>query len=387
MPVIDYYRIVGPILDLFPPEPSQRFVLALIRLGLLPPERPVHSAALRVCAAGLDVPNPLGLAAGFDKDAETHTHIFRLGFGFVEFGTVTPEPQDPNPGERLFRLQKDKAAINRFGFPSAGVGVVAKRLRRIRVGLSHSSQLVGANIGPNRSSSDWIVDYELCLGRLYDVADYFVANVSSPNTPALRQLQYGSDFARLADRLANARARMLKQRKPIFFKIAPDLSVAELQHIIHATSNAGIDGLVVGNTTLDRPATLKSVDKDKEGGLSGAPIFDASTRMLSLAYQESGGKLTLIGVGGIFSVDDLYTKIRAGASLCQIYTCLYYRGPHVVPTLLEGLQHRLARDGYKSVGEAVGTLVASDRPLPREGRSVGSDQAQSILARRRQAVA
>jgi dihydroorotate dehydrogenase len=349
--VFDYYRAVGPILSHLDPETAQRLTLQILRAGLLLPEQKIHSSVLQTQAAGLNFDNPLGIAAGLDKDAVTRSVLFRLGVSAVELGTITPLPQMPNEGKRLFRLPEYEAVINRFGFPSDGLEVVAARLKKNFPGLGNPARRIGVNIGPNRNSSDRVSDYSICLRRLYGFADYVVANVSSPNTPALRQLQRGTGFSRLAEQLATVRSKLGGQRRPIFFKISPDISHSELRHIVIETKRNEIDGLVIGNTTIGRPVEGAPI----EGGLSGRPLFDMSTKVLAQAYEESDGELTLVGAGGIFDADDLYRKIRAGASFCQIYTCLYYRGPHVVPTILKGLRDLLVRDGYKNISEAVGS--------------------------------
>jgi len=381
--MIDYYKIVGPILTRLPPENAQWLMLQFLRVGALPPERKVRSEALRTDIAGVKLVNPLGIAAGFDKDAITGSTLFRLGVGFVEFGTVTPQPQRGNVSPLLFRLPEDSAAINRFGFPSEGSEIIARRLEAYFLRPRRPDKVVGANIGPNSNSANRVDDYEKCLGRLYEVADYFVANVSSPNTPALRELQYGAEFARLAERLSICREGFgSAKRKPLFFKIAPELSVTEIQHVVRICLETGIDGLVVGNTTSERPASLVSDNKRQAGGLSGKPIFQQSTEMLSRVFQASAGKLTLIGVGGIFSAQDLYDKIRAGASACQIYTALYYRGPHLVPTLLDGLGALLARDGYKNVRQAVGAAHFAERVKPSPKREVENQRMRSRAADR-----
>lgn len=383
--MIDYYKIVGPILKFFPAETAQRIAINSIRLGLLLPETKIRNPALETVVEGLKFPNPLGLAAGFDKDAETGSRLFKLGFGSVEYGTVTPEHQLANPGSKLFRLEEDEAAINRFGFPSEGLSKFACRLEHAFL-TRRRPGVVGVNIGPNRHSADPVRDYELCFARLYDVADYLVANISSPNTPALRELQYGSRFAMLVERLANLRERQTIKRKPLFFKIAPELTSTEVRHMVVTALSAGADGFVVGNTTTERPKSLRSPSRTYEGGLSGKPLFSSSTALLRQIFQESGGRLTLVGVGGIFNAENLYEKIRAGASFCQIYTCLYYKGPHVVPTLLQGLCKLLARDGFNNVSEAVGAehfsqtrhptqRIPNGRPVP-----IGGLQPKSAVA-------
>jgi dihydroorotate dehydrogenase len=297
--------------------------------------------------AGLKLPNPVGLAPGFDKNAEVAGAMLAAGFGFVECGTVTPQPQAGNPRPRLFRLTEDRAVINRMGFNNVGLERFAGNLRRPHAGV------VGANIGANKDSADRIGDYVTGLTRLWGLADYFTVNVSSPNTPGLRALQTGEALAELLGRIAEARAHLVGAA-PIFLKVAPDLEEHEVDEIADAAALSRFDGIVVGNTTLSRPAGLGSRWRGEAGGLSGAPLMTLSTRVLGQFHAAVRGRLALIGAGGIASGADAYAKIRAGASAVQIYSNLVFEGPGLVTRIRRDLAARLQADGFAGVAEAVG---------------------------------
>lgn len=298
---------------------------------------------------GLDFPNPVGLAAGFDKNAEAPDAMLRLGFGYVETGTVTPLPQAGNPRPRIFRLSEDAAIINRLGFNNHGLDAFKRRLlaRRGRPGI------VGANIGANRDSADRTGDYLICFAALAGLADYFTINVSSPNTPGLRDLQQADALQTLLQKLLAVRATS-PVKPPLLLKIAPDLGPHELREVVETALAAGIDGLIIANTTLNGREGLKSRYAHEQGGLSGRPLYPASTTILRDAYRISGGKLPLIGVGGIASGRDAYGKIRAGASLVQLYTAMTFAGPGLVRTIAIELAELLAKDGFANVAGAVG---------------------------------
>jgi dihydroorotate dehydrogenase len=338
-------------LHLLPPEAAHRLAIWALRHGPVP-RRPADawpSLATSVC--GLRLANPLGLAAGFDKNAEGLPGLARMGFGFVEIGTVTPKPQPGNPKPRIFRLPRDQALINRLGFNSEGLDRVRARLAQRRSGWG----VVGANIGANRDAPDPIEDYLTCLYALYPLVDYVAVNISSPNTPGLRRLQHGSHLDALLAALIAARGELAKgPSKPILLKIAPDLEAGEERALVEAALAAGIDALIVANTTLAR-ASLVGRHRQEAGGLSGAPLLAPSTAQLRRIWRLTGGRLPLIGVGGIFSGADAYAKIRAGASALQLYTALIYRGPGVVPQLLDELAALLARDGHARLATAVGS--------------------------------
>jgi dihydroorotate dehydrogenase len=302
---------------------------------------PADDPRLAVRAFGLLFPNPIGLAAGFDKNAEAVGPILRLGFGFTEIGTVTPRPQPGNPRPRLFRLMADEAVINRFGFNSEGHASAHARLAK-----RAQSRIVGVNIGANKDSADRIADYVAGIKAFADVASYFTVNVSSPNTPGLRDLQQAQALDDLLSRVLEARdaAAALFPRRPVILKIAPDLTLAELDDIIKVARKRGIDGLIVSNTTISRPETLREKALVQEqGGLSGRPLFALSTQCLAAAYQRVEGQFPLIGTGGIDSAQAAIAKIEAGASLVQLYSALVFKGPSLVGEIKRGLLTRLAQ--------------------------------------------
>jgi dihydroorotate dehydrogenase len=336
------------LLRLLPPETAHRLSLRLLAwapralVGTSRPDDPILASR----AFGLDFPNPVGLAAGYDKNAEAFGPAMRLGFGFVEIGSVTPRPQAGNPQPRLFRLTEDRAVINRMGFNNDGLAAVAARLARRKAG-----GIIGANLGKNKDSADAAADYAAGVRALGPHADYLVINVSSPNTPGLRALQGRKPLAALIAAVREARGAA---RPPLLLKIAPDLTEADKQDIAEVALASGLDGLIVSNTTIARPADLRGAAKAETGGLSGRPLFAPSTAVLSDMYRLTGGKLPLIGVGGIGSAADAYAKIRAGASLLQIYTALVYEGPGLVERIKQGLAAKLRADGFTSIAQAVG---------------------------------
>ena len=332
-----------------PPETAHRATLGLVRLAApFLPAPPADDPRLAVEALGLRFANPIGLAAGFDKNAEAPDAMLKFGFGFVECGTVTPRPQDGNPRPRLFRLAEDRAVVNRMGFNNEGMESVAARLSaRQRRGI------VGINIGANKTSEDRIADYRTGFARLAPFADYVAVNISSPNTPGLRGLQNRDELERLLAMLTEERARH-GWPVPLVLKIAPDLDDGALDDIAAVTLASGIEGLIVSNTTIARPPTLKSVHAKETGGLSGAPLFAPSTDVLKKMRMRVGTKLVLIGVGGIGSGAEAYAKIRAGASLVQLYTALVYQGAGLVARIKRDLVQCLEHDGLRTLAEAVG---------------------------------
>jgi dihydroorotate dehydrogenase len=298
--------------------------------------------------AGLGFPNPVGLAAGLDKNGEAIDGLFALGFGSVEIGTLTPRPQAGNPQPRLFRLRRDRAVINRMGFNNDGLEAALPRaLSAERRGP------LGINVGANKDAADRIADYAWGVAEAAKVADYVTINISSPNTPGLRDLQHGAALAELLAAADEARRAPIR-RPPLFLKVAPDLEPAEIDAIVRAAIAHGIDALIVGNTTVRRPVNLHSPYRGEAGGLSGAPLRPLAREALAHFRSASGGALPLIAVGGIDSAAEAYARIRAGASLVQIYTALVYRGPGLPRKIVRGLARLLARDGFASVAEAVG---------------------------------
>ena len=339
-------RLGLPILRSLDPERAHGLALTALRLGLGPRGGPVTSPRLRQTLAGLDLPNPVGLAAGFDKNAEALAALARTGFGFLEVGAATPRPQPGNPRPRLFRLTEDRAAINRFGFNNDGAEAIARRLAARPRG-----SVVGLNLGANKDSADRAADYAAVLKVCGPQVDFATVNVSSPNTEALRDLQGKAALSALLAGVREANETMAKPI-PVFLKIAPDLSEQELADIAEVAGAAGLAGIIATNTTLDR-AGLKSASCNEKGGLSGAPLFEKSTRVL--ARLSTLTALPLIGVGGIGSAEDAYAKIRAGASAVQLYTALVYEGISLAGRIAEGLDALLQRDGFSTVAEAVGT--------------------------------
>jgi len=354
-----------PLLRWFDPEDAHR--LAIQGLKFLPPARPrSDDPKLAVRAFGLNFPNPIGMAAGFDKNAEVADALLRLGFGFVEIGTVTPKPQDGNPRPRLFRLERDEAVINRLGFNSDGAEMVLRRL----AARAHLGGLVGVNVGANKESADRTDDYVRLIETFAPVASYFTVNVSSPNTPGLRNLQRASALDDLLARVIEARERVRKHAgdSPVLLKIAPDLSLPELDDVVHIARSRRVDGMIVGNTTLGRPSTLREQTRAKEaGGLSGRPLFRLSTRMVAETYVRVEGAFPLIGVGGIDSGGGALTKIRAGASLIQLYSSLVYKGLGLIEEIKRDLSSTLLRTGRDQLSEIVGadaaTITAEDWPV------------------------
>jgi dihydroorotate dehydrogenase len=354
-----------PLLRWFDPEDAHR--LAIQGLRLLPPVRPrPDDPKLAVRAFGLNFPNPIGMAAGFDKSAEVPDALLRLGFGFVEIGSVTPKPQAGNPRPRLFRLERDEAVINRMGFNNDGAEAVLRRL----AGRAHLTGIVGVNVGANKDTSDRVADYVKLIETFAPVASYFTVNVSSPNTPGLRNLQQAAALDDLLAKVIDARERVQKNAgdSPVLLKVAPDLSLTELDDVVHIARSRRVDGMIVGNTTLARPSTLREANRAKEqGGLSGRPLFRLSTRMVAETYVRAEGAFPLIGVGGIDTGGAALTKIRAGASLIQLYSSLIYKGLGLVDDIKNDLASTLLRTGRDSLSEIVGadaaTITAEDWPV------------------------
>jgi dihydroorotate dehydrogenase len=345
----DLFWLVRPLLRALPPETAHALTLTALAAGLAGRSPRPDPPMLRQHLWGLDFANPVGIAAGFDKDARVPDALLRLGFGFVEVGTVTPRPQPGNPQPRVFRLDADAALINRLGFNSSGLDTVVARLRA-RAGRGG---IVGINVGRNRDSSDAEADYAEGVRRGAPVADYLVVNVSSPNTPGLRDLQAAASLKALLRQLIAAREQA-GRHPPLLLKIAPDLGAEERADIAAVALASGIDGIIVANTTVARPSTLQSPGAAEAGGLSGRPLFDPSTEVLRDMYRLTEGRLPLVGVGGIASAADAYAKIRAGASLVQLYTGLVFAGPALLGRIKTGLTELLHRDGIGSVADAIG---------------------------------
>lgn len=354
---------MGPALRLIDPETSHQIGVQVSKWGLLPKETRPDPPSLATRVWNRDFANPLGLAAGYDKHAEIIEANLGLGFGLVEIGSVTPKPQPGNPAPRVFRLKELKAVINRYGFNSLGADAVQDNLvmweKRAREEPSVRTGLLGVNLGKNKNSKDAATDYMIGMTKLASFADYLVINVSSPNTPGLRALQGRKELGDLVSAVKLTRDRMRwgpRGPPPLLVKIAPDLTDADKKDIAAVVAAHKVDGLIISNTTITRPPEVAQYPESNEaGGLSGPPLMELSTQVLADMYRLTGkGKVPLIGCGGISTGDDAYRKIRAGASLVQIYTVLAYEGPAVVPAIKARLAELLERDGFKCVADAVG---------------------------------
>ena len=320
--------------------------LTIRALKLLPPRRPPDfPSSLRMRVAGIDFPTPVGLAAGFDKDAEVPEQMLSLGFGFVEVGTLTPRAQEGNPKPRLFRLRRDRAVINRLGFNNRGQASAYGRLRD----LTYWPGIIGVNVGANKDSADRIADYVSGVRAMAPVARYLTINISSPNTPDLRGLQ---DAGALDELLAAVRE--VGAKVPIFLKVAPDVDERDPERIVRAAIDHGIDAIIVSNTTVSRPS-MKSRHANESGGLSGQPLKPLALEALRRFRRASGGEMVLIGAGGIATADDAWERIRAGASLVQLYSAMVYDGPGIARRIGLGLARLLKREGFANIAEAVGT--------------------------------
>ena len=356
--MIDLYGLARPFIFSLDPEKAHGASVRALAAGLVPACPADTDPRLRVELFGLTFPNPVGLAAGYDKNGEVPDDVLRLGFGFTEVGTVTPRPQDGNPKPRMFRLVADQGVINRLGFNNAGHAALRERLvaRRGRPGI------VGVNIGANKDSDDRIADYVAGIRAFADLAAYFTVNVSSPNTPGLRDLQARAALAELLGRVLAERDAIAAdggRRVPVLLKIAPDIDDAGLDDIAAEALDRAVDGLIVSNTTLARDG-LRDVAKAKEaGGLSGRPLFRRSTIVLAKMRKRVGARLPIVGVGGIDSGEAAFTKIAAGADLVQLYSGMVYGGPGLPGRILGHLSRRLAREGVASIREVVGTAVDS----------------------------
>jgi dihydroorotate dehydrogenase len=350
--------LARPLLFVLDPERAHRLAIkALAALNGLPLPRPQpDDPRLAVSAFGLNFPNPLGLAAGFDKNGEVVDPILSLGFGFTEVGTVTPLPQPGNPAPRLFRLTRDKAVINRLGFPGTGYAMVHARL----ITRAQMPGIVGINIGANKDSRDRVDDYVRGIAAFADVASYFTINISSPNTPGLRDLQEARALDDLLARVLGARDEQGHKfgRKSVLLKIAPDLTLAELDSIISCARVRKIDGLIVSNTTVSRPASLRGPAAREAGGLSGRPLFELSTLMLAAAYQRAENQFPLIGVGGIDSAETALAKIEAGASLVQLLTSFVFERLALASDIKSGLIRLLEQKSYSQISAATGVSAA-----------------------------
>jgi dihydroorotate dehydrogenase len=347
------YSLLRPLLGLVSPETAHQLAIKALRSGLVRGEPGDDPPELATRVWGLSFRNPVGLAAGFDKDAEVIDAALALGFGFTEAGTVTPQPQPGNSGTRLWRLDEDEAVINRFGFNSRGLAAFVTRFRA----RDRSRGIAGANVGKNRESEDASADYTKGVKALAPHADYIVVNVSSPNTPGLRTLQGRDQIEELLRQVIEARRQAMQEAPrvpPLLAKVGPDLTDQEVADIADVAARVSLDGLIVGNTTLDRPSGLRSRDREAQGGLSGKPLLTKATQCLRAMYAATKGAIPIIGCGGIASGADAYVRIRAGASLVQLYSAMVFQGPEIVGRVKRDLTACLRRDGFRHIAEAVG---------------------------------
>ncbi len=351
--MFDPYPLVAPWLRLVDPERAHRLTIWGLKHGLAPKSREAAPASLRQDLWGLDFANPIGLAAGADKNAEVPLEMLRLGFGFVEVGTVTPRPQAGNPKPRVFRLARDRALINRLGFNNEGLAAMVARLQA----LGPRAGPVGVNLGANRDSEDPAQDYVAGVEAVAEFADYLTINISSPNTPGLRDLQGPEQLGRLLRQVLAARDGLEERRPPLLVKLAPDLDDAALDASARIMLDARVDGAIMGNTTIGLRERLESPRRDETGGLSGRPLLALSTERLARLYRLVGAEIPLIGVGGVDCAAAAYDKIKAGASLVQLYTGLVYEGPGLVRRMLPELANLLIQDGHASLADAVGSGV------------------------------
>lgn len=350
---MDLFPLARPFMSLIDPETAHRLTIRALRMGLAPRQRQADPVSLAVDLFGLHFENPLGIAAGFDKNGEVPDAMLAMGMGFAEVGTVTPRPQAGNPRPRIFRLPLHRAVINRLGFNNDGHEALKKRLvaRRGKPGI------VGVNIGANKDAADRIADYEAGIHTFDGLAAYFTVNISSPNTPGLRALQNKAELENLISRVLAARRTDRARPTPVLLKIAPDLGAEELADIADVALRLGLDGIIISNTTIAREGLVSGVNANETGGLSGAPLFAMSTGVLAEMYRLTQGRIPLVGVGGISSGDDAYAKIRAGASLLQLYSALTYEGPALIARIKADLAARLAADGFAHLKDAVGADV------------------------------
>ena len=342
-----FYSFLKSLLFLFDPEIAHRITINYLKFARF--KKPKLYEVLQSEVFGLNFQNPIGIAAGFDKNGEVANNLINLGFGFSEVGTVTPKPQPGNPRPRVFRLKDDRAIINRLGFNSVGFSEVKTKLEKI------GDNIIGVNIGANKNSKDFSEDYIKGIKFFSTLASYITINISSPNTTGLRNLEVLENLDVLLDKINNLEREDLLIKIPILLKISPDLETDNLKYLCEKVLSSKIDGLIISNTTISRDSI--STDTLEKGGLSGKPIFDISTKQLRMAYKYTNGKIPLIGVGGVDSAEKAYEKIKNGASLIQLYTGLVYNGPNLIKDINEDLSSLIERDGYSNISEAVGAEV------------------------------
>lgn len=335
------------------PETAHGVSIRALKAGLLPPCPTVNEARLAVELAGLNFPNPVGLAAGYDKNAEVPDAILKLGFGFTEIGTITPRPQPGNPKPRLFRLVEERGVINRLGFNNEGHAAALQRLEARR----NRSGIVGINIGANKDSEDFVADYVQGVKTFAHLASYFTVNISSPNTPGLRNLQAGEALERLLGEVFEARSKTSRQ-PPVFLKLAPDLDKAAVKEIAKVINRSQLDGVMLSNTTLSRQGVKHHRHAGEAGGLSGQPLFERSTIMLARFREALGDRFPLIGIGGVCDGKTAWAKFEAGASLVQLYSCMVYEGPQIARNICKDLVARMDGEGIAGISEITGAKTA-----------------------------
>ncbi|MCB1651121.1 MAG: quinone-dependent dihydroorotate dehydrogenase [Alphaproteobacteria bacterium] len=353
--MLDLYALARPLLFQLAPETAHGLSILAMKTGLMPGCKGVQNAALEQTLWGLKFPNPVGLAAGFDKNAEVIGPCFKLGFGFVEAGTVTPKAQGGNPRPRIFRCPEREAVINRMGFPNQGMQAFKANLEAFLGRKHRPAGVLGINIGMNKTQSEPVKDYAALIQMLGPMADYLTINISSPNTPGLRDLQKRGVLLEMLGELKEVRRKSCGEHPPpLLVKFAPDLDEAQQEELASAALEGGVDGLILTNTTLARPDDLPGAFAAEKGGLSGQPLTDKSTQVIHNFYALTKGQIPIIGVGGVSSGAQAYEKIKAGASLVQLYSSLVYQGPFVAQSINSELLSLLQQDGLRHIGEAVG---------------------------------
>jgi dihydroorotate dehydrogenase len=353
--MMNLYNLARPLLFQFDPEDAHGLTLKAMKAGLVPSCAPVVDPALEQTLWGLKFPNPVGLSAGFDKEAAVIGPALKLGFGFVEAGTVTPKPQEGNPRPRVFRDPANEAVINRMGFPGTGMGVFKDNIEKFLSQKDKPAGVVGINIGMNKGQTEPAKDYATLIRMLAPMADYLTINISSPNTPGLRDLQSREPLLELMAAVMDERKKSCGDHPPpVLLKLAPDLDEARQEELAAAAIESKIDGLILTNTTLDRPEFLPEKFRTEKGGLSGKPLTEKSTKVIHNFYHLTKGAVPIVGVGGISSGADAYAKIRAGASLVQIYSALVFKGPGLVGAVNRELLALLKRDGFTHISQATG---------------------------------
>jgi dihydroorotate dehydrogenase len=351
------YKFIRPLLFCLSPEDAHRLTLTVLKYtpAFLLPKIRSSPPELKMCLWGRTFPNPVGLAAGFDKNAESISGLFHFGFGFIEAGTVTLKPQEGNPRPRVFRCTEHNAVINRMGFPNCGAAQFKENLRSFLERKPKPNGVLGINIGMNKDQTDAAKDYTALVKSLAPMADYLTINISSPNTPGLRNLQEKEPLTELLTAvLAERKVSCGEHAPPLLLKLAPDLSDEQLDEIASVLLTHKIDGVILTNTTLSRPETLPAKFREQKGGLSGAPLTDLSTAIIRYFYRATKGQIPIIGVGGISNAEEAYAKIRAGASLVQLYSNLIFQGPALASTINTGLLDLLKKDGFTHISEAIG---------------------------------